>query len=109
MADLNPVQVKLVNETIRPGIEKILAISYYVEALVAELDNQQDALPTDGAVLNDANGGVTPREDAPNLTGINITQLRNVANNMAAQLDGPTRDALIALSVRDVPTIQQGG
>eukprot|EP00919_Chromeraceae_sp_WS-2016_P051755 GHVR01122725.1.p1 GENE.GHVR01122725.1~~GHVR01122725.1.p1 ORF type:complete len:110 (+),score=14.77 GHVR01122725.1:143-472(+) len=109
MADLNETQVRLVNETARPAIEKILAISYYVEALVDELDNQQDALPTDAEVLNDGSGGTSPRTDAPNLTGAQVVALRNVANNMAAQLDGPTRNALIAVAVRDVPTIQQEG
>lgn len=103
--NLNEVQVKFVNETVRPMIEDLIAMRYRLEAFVLDFDNQQTPIVSDAQVLNDGAGGVTNRSDAPTLTGTNITQLRTFANNMLGQLSGASLNALIALAVRDVNTI----
>ena len=102
---LNTVQKNLVNETVRPGFEKLIGIRYYLDGLVQELDNQQDAISTAADVLNDDPNSDAPRSDAPNIQGNNVQQLRNFAANMRDQIDGTALNALTALAVRDVPTI----
>ena len=102
---LTPVQKTLVNETVRPSIEKLIAIRYYLDAFVQEMDNQQDPISTAADVLNDDPDSDAARSDAPNIQGNNLTQLRNFAANMRDQIDGTALNALTALAVRDVPTI----
>lgn len=102
---LNPVQKALVNETVRPAIEKIVAMRYYLAALVAELDNQQTPIVNNTEVLNDDRERDAARDDAPTLTGQNLNQLRNFAQNMVNQIDGASLNALIRLMVRDVDTV----
>lgn len=102
---LSTVQKNLVNETVRPAIESLIAMRYKLAAIVDELDNQQDPIASTADILNDDPQADQPRDNAPNLTGQNITQLRNFSANMRDQIDGVALAALIQLAVRDVPTI----
>lgn len=102
---LSTVQKNLVNETVRPAIETLVAIRYRLAAIVDELDNQQEPIASTPDILNDDPQGDQPRDNAPNLTGQQITQLRNFAANMRDQIDGTALNTLISLAVRDVPTI----
>ncbi len=105
---LNIVQKALVNETVRPALERMVKIRYYLDALVLELDNQQNPIAATADVLNDAQTGDAPRGDAPNLTGTNIAQLRAFADNMRTQIDATALNSIVALCVRDVDTIIRG-
>jgi hypothetical protein len=103
--DLNPVQVAFVQEAARPTIEKLIRARSVLDAFVLDYDNMQTPIVADSEVLNDAPGGVTPRTDAPNLTGTNLLQLRNFAANMRDQINGVALNSLIELSVRSVEDI----
>jgi hypothetical protein len=102
---LNSVQKKLVNGTVRPALEKIVAMRYYLDALVAELDNQQNPIAANAEVLNDDPSADAPRSDAPQLTGQRVAQLRAFAANMRDQIDGVALNTLVSLMVRDVATV----
>jgi hypothetical protein len=105
--NLNEVQIDLVQITVRPALEKLVGIRYYLDALVQELDNQQDPIANTADDLNDATGGLSPRTDAPTLQGSHVTQLRNFAANMRDQIDGTALNTLTSLMVRDVNKVIQ--
>lgn len=105
--NLNEVQVKFVNEAVRPFIEYLISVRYRLDTFVKDVDNQQSAIASNTEVLNDGDG-LNPRSDAPALTGQNIAQLRNFANNMLGQIDDVALAALIKLAVRDLNTIVKG-
>ena len=102
---LNEVQVKFVNEAIRPVVETLIKVESQLSSFVLDFDNQQNPIPTDGTVLDDGAGGAAPRADAPQVTGANATQFREFANNMATQINGAALADLIKLAVRPVSVI----
>lgn len=102
---LDTVQKNLINQTVRPALEKLVAIRYYLDQLVTELDNQQNPIPNVADDLNDDPSADAPRSDAPTLQGSNVTQLRNFAANMRDQVDGTALSSLVSLMVRDVATV----
>lgn len=106
---LNPVQVKFINEAVRPTIEKLILFRSQLDAFVLDFDNQQTALPTNGTVLDDNQDGTAPRTDAPQLTGAQVSQLRTFCANMRDQISGTALNTLVALSVRPVETILRSG
>jgi len=103
---LNQVQKKLISETVRPGIEKMIQISRYLDGLAMELSNQQYPIANNDEVLNDGNGD-NPREDAPSLTGADIANLLTYANNMQSQISASI-PSLVSKSVRSVNDITRG-
>ena len=102
---LNTVQKNLINDTVRPGLEAIVSMRFYLDALVSELDNQQDPIAATADILNDDLAGDQPRPDAPNLTGQQVAQLRTFSAAMRDEIDGVALNTLIALMVRDVNTV----
>lgn len=102
---LNTVQKNLVKETVRPGIEALIAVRFHLDALVQELANQQDPIAATADTLNDDPAADAPRSDAPNLTGQQVSQLQTFAASMRDQIDSTALNTLIALATRDVPTI----
>jgi len=102
---LTEVQRTLVNEVVRPAIEYLIGVRYRLDALVTELDNQQSPITASADILGDGAGGTAARTDAPALTGTNVAQLRTFVAGMRDQISGTALNALVALSVRDVPRI----
>jgi hypothetical protein len=102
---LNQVQVKFVNEAIRPMIEKLIRFRSELDALVVDFDNQQTPLPTDGTVLTDNTDGSAPRADAPQITGAQATALRTFCAGMRDQINASAHNILVQLSVRSVEQI----
>jgi hypothetical protein len=102
---LNPVQVKYVNEVIRPMVENLIRFRSELDAFVLDFDNQQDPLPTDAVPLDDNADGSAPRTDAPEITGAQCTQLRNFALGMRDQITPATLNTLINVSVRPLEQI----
>ena len=86
-------------------LEKIINFYYYLDGLVTELDNQQDAITNSVDELGDDGTGLNPRSDAPTLTGQHVAQLRAFAANMRDQVSASALDILVSLAVRDVNTI----
>lgn len=102
---LNQVQVKFVNEAVRPMIEKLILFRSQLDAFVLDFDNQQTALPTNATVLDDNADGSAPRADAPQIQGTHVSQLRTFCLNMRDQISGAALNTLVQLAVRDVDTI----
>ena len=102
---LNPVQVKFVNETVRPMVENIIRFRSEMDAFVLDFDNQQNPLPTNAAALDDNSDGTAPRTDAPNLTGAQCTQLRNFCVGMRDQVSATALNTLINVAVRSLESI----
>lgn len=102
---LNPVQVKFVNEVVRPMTERIILFRSQLDAFVLDFDNQQTPLPTSATALDDNADGTAPRADAPQLTGAQCTQLRNFAIGMRDQISGTALNTLIQVAVRDIENI----
>lgn len=102
---LDPVQRAYINEVARPMIENLIRFRYQLDAFVLDTDNQQNPIPNISDVLNDNDSGTAPRSDAPQITGANITQLRNFAASMRDQISQTALTALVKLAVRDVQTI----
>lgn len=103
---LTPVQISLVNDVVRPAIERIVGFHAYLDGLVLELDNQQDPIAVGLDELGDGVGGTAPRADAPLLIGDDITSLRNFAANMRTQISGGALNQLITKMVRDVNVVR---
>jgi|GEM_PF-5946634 len=103
--NLNNVQRTYVNEVARPMIERLIKFRYELDAFVLDTDNMQNPIANIADVLNDAEGGTSPRADAPTLQGNQITQLRNFAANMRDQINAATLNTLVSLSVRSVQDI----
>lgn len=102
---LDTVQVKFVNETVRPTIERLILFRSQLDAFVLDFDNQQTPLPTDTTVLDDAIGGGSPRADAPQLQGQDVAALRNFCAGMRDQISAGALNSLVAKSVRSVEAI----
>ena len=101
--NLSTIQKKFVQETCRPMIEELIKMRYKLDAFVKDYDNQQTPIVANEEILNDGVGD-NPREDAPNLTGTRLSQLRTFSNNMLNQIDSSI-SVLVELSVRDLYTI----
>lgn len=107
---LNIVQQDFVNDAARPQMETIIRIIHELDTFVVDYDALQstaDALPTDTTVLDDA--GSTPRDDAPILTGKNVSDLRDFSNNMSAVITANAKNVLISLMVRNLSTVLKLG
>ena len=94
---LNQVQIEAVTDAVRPKIRSIVRFIHYADTFVQWYDAFQlgnNALPTDGTVLDDAGGA--PRDDVPNLTGTDILNLRNFLENIVAQVPANALSTLIA-------------
>lgn len=102
---LNQVQVAFVRDVIRPMVEKLIRFRSELDAFVLDFDNQQTALPTNATVLEDNADGLTPRADAPNITGAQATSLRNFCLGMRDQITPANLNTLINVSARSVETI----
>lgn len=103
---LNIVQQKFINEAARPHMEDIIKALYILDNFVTDYDAIQSSsniLPEDATVLDDA--GSTPREDAPQLSGLNVKQLRDFSANMSAVVTPTAKEILISLMVRSLNTV----
>lgn len=105
---LNQVQRKLVNETVRPSIEDLVWMWDTLDKLVRELDNQQDPITYNTDDLGDNSDGTEPRTDAPTLTGNDVQSLRDFAASMRDQIGSSALDQLIQKMVRDLETVTKG-
>ena len=103
--NLNQVQRDYVNGVVRPMVESLIKFRYSLDAFVIDADNQQTPIPNTADILNDNIDGLSPRSDAPNLLGSQVTQLRNFAANMRDQITGASLNTLVQLAVRDVQNI----
>lgn len=106
---LTQVQVRFVNDTVRPMLESLILFHDRLKNFVDDYDNQQSPLPTDATVLTDNTDGSAARADAPQLTGANVQSLRTFCANMRDQVTTANRNALIAVMVRDLNTVLRGG
>lgn len=107
---LNTVQTSHINGAARPMLETLIKIAHDLDTFVADHDAIQassDALPTTSAVLDDA--GDAPRDDAPNLTGADLQNLRDFSANMSAVLTDPAKQILIGKMVRPLNTVLKIG
>ena len=102
---LTQVQVKFVTEAVRPMVEKLILFRSQLDAFVLDFDNPQTPLPTNGTVLDDNATGDAPRPDAPQLTGAQVTALRNFAAGMRDQISGTSLNTLVTVAVRSVEQI----
>lgn len=102
---LNTVQRNHVNETVRPAIERVVGFLAYLDDVIDEMDNQQDAITASGDDLGDGADGAAPRTDAPVLNGNNVAHLRTFLGNMRGQVSDVQRDVLIALMVRPLAQV----
>ena len=102
---LTPEQKVFVNKTIRQGLEYVVRLRYYLDALVSAIDNQADPIAADTEVLNDDRLSDAPRADAPQIQGVHIKQLRDLAAGMRDQISAENTSALSSLMVRDLDTV----
>ena len=102
---LNAEQKVFVNKIIRQGLEHVVRMRYYLDALVSVIDNQQYPIVADTEVLNDDRLSDAPRADAPQLQGVHIKQLRDLAAGMRDQISAENTSALSSLMVRDLNTV----
>ena len=102
---LTTEQKVFVNKTIRQGLEYVVRLRYYLDALVSAIDNQADPIAADTEVLNDDRLSDAPRADAPQLQGVHIKQLRDLAAGMRDQISAENTSALSSLMVRDLDTV----
>ena len=102
---LTTEQKVFVNKTIRQGLEYVVRLRYYLDALVSAIDNQADPIAADTEVLNDGRLSDAPRADAPQLQGVHIKQLRDMAAGMRDQLSAGDTGVLASLMVRDLNTV----
>ena len=102
---LTTEQKVFVNKTIRQGLEYVVRLRYYLDALVSAIDNQVDPIAADTEVLNDDRLSDAPRADAPQLQGVHIKQLRDLAAGMRDQISAENTSALSSLMVRDLDTV----
>ena len=103
---LNTVQQDFVNGAARPHMETLVRVLHELDSFVADYDALQstgDALPTDATVLDDA--GNAPRDDAPNLTGADLQNLRDFSANMSAIVGTVAKQTLIARMVRPLAAV----
>lgn len=106
---LNQVQVKFVNEAVRPTIERLIFFRSQLDAFVLDYDNQQTVLPTTATVLDDNADGSAPRPDAPQLTGAQVASLRTFCANMRDQISTTALNTLVNVAVRPVEMILRQG
>lgn len=105
---LNPVQVDFINQAARQHMETVVRILHELDIFAADYDALQggvDALPEDGTVLDDAEGGAGPRADAPELTGLVLKQLRDFSASMSAVVTPTAKDTLISRMVRSLGVV----
>ena len=102
---LTTEQKVFVNKTIRQGLEYVVRLRYYLDALVSAIDNQADPIAADTEVLNDDRLSDAPRADAPQIQGVHIKQLRDLAAGMRDQISAENTSALSSLMVRDLNTV----
>ena len=102
---LTTEQKVFVNKTKRQGLEYVVRLRYYLDALVSAIDNQADPIAADTEVLNDDRLSDAPRADAPQLQGVHIKQLRDLAAGMRDQISAENTSALSSLMVRDLNTV----
>jgi hypothetical protein len=106
---LNPVQVKFVNEVVRPMVERLILFRSELDAFVLDFDNQQTALPTTAVALDDNAAGTAPRTDAPAITGAQATSLRTFCVSMRDQITPASLNTLVNVSARSVEQILRTG
>lgn len=102
---LNPVQVKFVNEVVRPMVEKLIRFRSELDAFTLDFANQLTPLPTTAAALDDNSTGTAPRTDAPNITGAQVVSLNTFCTNMRDQISGASLNTLVSVAVRPVEQI----
>ena len=103
---LNPVQVRDVQEMIRPMIEEIILLCDTFDTFIRDYDNQQTPIPNTGSTpLDDNADGTAPRSDAPTITGAQVGQLRTFVGNMRAQVSAANLNALIELLAQPLAAI----
>lgn len=103
---LNQVQADFVNDAARPHMEEIVKALHVLDTFVADYDALQataDALPIDATVLDDAL--TVPRDDAPQLTGADLQNLRDFSANMSAVVGTVAKQTLIGKMVRTLNTV----
>ena len=107
---LNTVQQDFVNNAARPHMEVLVRILHELDTYIADYDAIQstsDVLPTDANVLDDA--GISPRDDAPNLTGADLQTMRDLSANMSAISTGGVKTVLISKMKRSLSSILRLG
>lgn len=102
---LNQVQVKLVNEVVRPWIEQVIRMTSQMDAFLLDMNNQQVPLPTTAVNLDDNADGTAPRADAPVLTGQMVENLRLFTTTMRGAVSAQALQQLVSASVRPVEQI----
>lgn len=105
---LNQVQVKFINEAARVHMESIVKALHTLDTFVADYDALQataDALPEDATVMDDNTTGTAPRADAPQLTGLNVKQLRDFSASMSAVVNAAAKQVLVGKMVRPLGTV----
>ena len=103
---LNQVQQDFVNNASRPHLEVMIRILHELDTFIADYDAIQasgDALPTDSTILDDA--GAAPRDDAPNLTGTDLANMKTFSANMSAIVGATAKQVLISKMVRSLNTV----
>ena len=100
--DLTPLQIADVQQVHRPAIEAVIRCHRMLSDFVIQYDSQQDPILENAEALNDAAGGITPRDDAPQLTGNDLKQLRDLSDTMATAINDTTFAGLVKLAVRDL-------
>lgn len=103
---LNKVQQDFINNAARPHMEEMIRMVHVLDTYIADYDALQasgDALPTNATVLDDA--GAAPRDDAPQLTGEDLTNMRNFSNNMSLVVGAVAKETLIGKMVRNLNSV----
>ena len=107
---LNQVQQDFVNNAARPHLEVMIRIIHQLDTFIADYDAIQatgDALPTDTTILDDA--GAAPRDDAPNLTGTDLANMKTFSANMSAVVGATAKNVLIGKMVRELSSVLRLG
>lgn len=107
---LNQVQADFVNNAARPHMEEVVKALHVLDTYVADYDALQasgDALPVDATVLDDAL--TAPRDDAPQLTGADLQNLRDFSANMSAVVGATAKQVLIGKMVRTLNNVLKVG
>lgn len=104
--NLNQVQRNFVREVARPMIERLIIALDDLDSYIVSANNQQTPIVNSADILGDEDG-VSPRVNAPTLTGTNIAQLLTFVTNMRAQVTTAQLNALVALAVRDVRALKK--
>ena len=102
---LKPQQKRFVNETVRPAFERLIEMKLYFDALLMEMENQQSPIVISEDILADDIKTDQPRSDAPQLTGQNVENLRQIVSYLLSQINSEQISDAVKLSVRSVPQI----